>query len=86
MCIKSFPFSKAVLDFIEDRDQIFVIDQNRDGQMRKLLINELEQNPAKLVKVTHYDGMPITASFISGTILQNIDAAPTKKMRQKVNS
>jgi len=31
MCIKSFPFSKAVLDFIEERDQIFVIDQNRDG-------------------------------------------------------
>lgn len=86
MCIKSFPFSKAVLDFIEARDQIFVVDQNRDGQMRKLLINELEQNPAKLVKVTHYDGMPITASFISGTILQNIAAAPTKTKRQKVNS
>ena len=84
LCLKSFPFSQAVEDFIDAHDQVFVIDQNRDAQMRKLLINELEQNPKKLIKITHYDGMPITAQFISTSILQNIAADPVKRKWQKV--
>ena len=47
---------------------MFVVEQNRDGQMRSLLINELEIDPKKLVKILHYDGTPITARFISGAI------------------
>ena len=43
---------------------MFVVEQNRDAQMRSLLVNELEANPARLVKVLHYDGTPITARFI----------------------
>ena len=86
MCIKSFPFGQPVQDFIDAHDQVFVIDQNREGQMRKLLIMELEQNPAKLVKVTHYDGMPITATFISQFILQNIIATPVKRNTKRTGS
>ena len=47
---------------------MFVVEQNRDGQMRSLLINELEIDPKKLVKILHYDGTPITARFIAGAI------------------
>jgi 2-oxoglutarate/2-oxoacid ferredoxin oxidoreductase subunit alpha len=86
LCIKSFPFSQAVRDFIDSHDQVFVVDQNREGQMRKLLVMELEQNPAKLVKVTHYDGMPITAEFISGSILRDIIAAPVKRASKRTGS
>ncbi len=64
MRLRAFPFGPEVKQFIEEHDQIFVIEQNRDGQMRKLLINELETNPRKLVAVLNYDGMPITATKI----------------------
>jgi 2-oxoglutarate ferredoxin oxidoreductase subunit alpha len=61
MRIKAFPFSKTVEDFIDAHEKIFVIEQNRDAQMRSLLISELETNPKKLIPVLNYDGMPITA-------------------------
>ena len=62
--IKSFPFGPEVIDFINRHDEIFVIEQNRDAQMRSLLINELEVAPSKLKKVLNYDGMAITADQI----------------------
>lgn len=67
--IRAFPFNQDVDSFIAEHDVVYVVDQNRDAQMRTLLINELEINPAKLVALTHYDGMPITASFIEGSVL-----------------
>jgi len=62
--LKSFPFNKTVEDFISSHDKIFVIEQNRDAQMRSLLVNELNINPTKLVSILNYDGMPITADNI----------------------
>jgi 2-oxoglutarate ferredoxin oxidoreductase subunit alpha len=57
-----------VAQFIAAHDTIFVVEQNRDAQMRTMLINELETNPAKLLRVLHYDGTPITARFIIKSI------------------
>jgi len=51
-----------------------VIEQNRDGQMRRLLINECELLSEKLVPVLHFDGIPITARFIANTIRQSIES------------
>jgi len=51
---------------------VFVIEQNRDAQMRSLLINELEINPKKLIRVLNYDGMPITADKIVKEISKNL--------------
>jgi 2-oxoglutarate ferredoxin oxidoreductase subunit alpha len=62
--IKSFPFNKTVEEFMNSHEKIFVIEQNRDGQMRNLLTNELGINPGKLISVLNYDGMPITAANI----------------------
>lgn len=70
MRLKSFPFQQEVADFIENHEKVFVIEQNRDAQMRSLLINELEINPKKLIKILNYDGTPITADLI----IQNINA------------
>jgi 2-oxoglutarate ferredoxin oxidoreductase subunit alpha len=65
--IRSFPFNTEVEDFIRDHERIFVIEQNRDGQMRRLLLNETAVNAkAKLVPVLEYDGLPITARKIAG--------------------
>lgn len=70
--IKSFPFCDEVGEFLDKYDKVFVIEQNRDAQMRSLLINELEINPKKLIKVLNYDGTPITADFILKNIHQHL--------------
>lgn len=62
--IKALPFNSQVEDFINTHDHVFVIDQNRDAQMRSLLMIELDANPAKLISVLNYDGTPITADNI----------------------
>ncbi len=64
----AFPFPQSVADFIAAHDKVFVVEQNRDAQMRTMLIDELEVNPTSLVKVLHYDGTPITARFIARAI------------------
>lgn len=68
MRIKAFPFNNDVADFINTHDEVFVIEQNRDGQMRSLLMIELNANPQKLISVLNYDGMPITADHIVNKI------------------
>jgi len=65
MRILGFPFSQGVKEFVDRHEWVFVIEQNRDGQMRSLLINECGIAPAKLISVLNIDGMPITARFIS---------------------
>ncbi|HNB44138.1 MAG TPA: 2-oxoacid:acceptor oxidoreductase subunit alpha, partial [Burkholderiaceae bacterium] len=74
MRLRAFPFSKAVRDFITLHDAVFVVEQNRDAQMRTLLINELDVNPAQLVPILHYDGTPITARYITSAITDAVHA------------
>jgi 2-oxoglutarate ferredoxin oxidoreductase subunit alpha len=62
--LRTFPFHEEVADFIAEHEQVFVVEQNRDAQMRMLLANELAVDAAKLIPVLHYDGTPITARFI----------------------
>lgn len=79
MRLKAFPFGPEVEQFIEEHDQIFIIEQNRDAQMRTLLINELNVNPQKLVPVLNYDGMPITADNIHGQIVNAINSVDSEQ-------
>ncbi len=72
MRVRGFPFAAAVGDFVAAHDRVFVVEQNRDAQLRTLLINEEEFNPKQLAKVLHYDGSPITARFIAETIAGQI--------------
>lgn len=64
MRILSFPFHDEVLSFIDDHEKIIIVEQNKFGQMRMLLMNELNINPGKLFSALHYDGTPITAESI----------------------
>jgi len=68
--LRAFPFPDSVAEFLAQHTHVFVVEQNRDGQMRSLLINELGVDPSRLVRVLHFDGTPITARFI----VQAIDA------------
>lgn len=70
MRIKSFPFTDAVTQFIERHDRIFVAEQNRDGQMRTIIINELDVPPEKVFSIAHMDGTPPDASSICNAVIQ----------------
>ncbi|NKB97692.1 MAG: 2-oxoacid:acceptor oxidoreductase subunit alpha [Pseudomonadales bacterium] len=66
--IRAFPFGEEVAEFVDGHELVFVIEQNRDAQMRKLLINEKEFSPQKLIPITYYAGLSISADFIVGEI------------------
>ena len=83
MRIRAFPFHSDLDRFIRDHDLVFVIEQNRDGQMRRLIINECEIPPGKLTSVLNYSGTPITARTIARQIREalNIDGADIVPLR-----
>ena len=62
--IRAFPFGPEVGEFISAHEQVFVVEQNCDAQMRSLLMMDLGVDPAQLVAILHFDGTPITARFI----------------------
>jgi 2-oxoglutarate ferredoxin oxidoreductase subunit alpha len=80
--VRAFPFHHTVDDFIADHDFIFVVEQNRDAQMRSLIVNECGIDPARLVPVQHYDGTPITARFITQAISERLDALRVTPLRR----
>src|SRR5690348_3046424 len=70
--IRAFPFADSIAEFIAAHEHVFVVEQNRDAQLRSLLVNEFGIDPARLTPVLHYDGTPITARFIAGAIGQRM--------------
>ncbi|MDP3604580.1 MAG: 2-oxoacid:acceptor oxidoreductase subunit alpha, partial [Polaromonas sp.] len=82
MRLRAFPFPESVAQFIAAHDEVFVVEQNRDAQMHCLLVNELDINPQRLVRVLHYDGTPITARFITGAITGHVKAQQDRAREQ----
>ncbi|MBR9910725.1 MAG: 2-oxoacid:acceptor oxidoreductase subunit alpha [Gammaproteobacteria bacterium] len=80
--LRAFPFSREVETFISDHNRVFVVEQNRDAQLRSLLVNELEIDPKKLLRVLNYDGSPITAATICSKIRQHCAQQGSAGLRQ----
>jgi 2-oxoglutarate ferredoxin oxidoreductase subunit alpha len=76
MRLRAFPFPDSVKAFIDAHETVFVVEQNRDAQMKTMLVNELQIDPQRLVSVLHYDGTPITARFIIGRITAATQRSP----------
>ena len=72
--IRSFPFQDEIFDFVASHSKVFVIEQNRDAQLKTLLVNDAGINPASLISVLHYDGTPITARYIMAEIVEIVTA------------
>ena len=82
MRIRAFPFPDSVADFIADHEQCFLVEQNRDAQLRSLIVNELNIDPALVMPILHYDGTPITARFITAEVGERVrlmNVQPLKK-------
>ena len=70
--VMAFPFSEAVKDFIEKHEVIYVVEQNRDAQLKTLLILDSGADPAKLVSLLHYNGVPLNAGFVVERVCEEI--------------
>src|SRR5262245_14979237 len=73
--IKAFPFTREVVSFCAMHERVFVLEQNRDAQMRSLLMTEADVPGAKLIAALNYDGMPTTAQFVRGAVLKQLKPA-----------
>ena len=83
--LRAFPFHSSVSSFIADHDFVFVVEQNRDAQLRSLIVNECGIDPVRLVPILHYDGTPITARFIARAIGDHLDALKVTPLRKLVS-
>ena len=70
--LRAYPFTDEVIDFIRDHERVFLVEQNRDAQLRTMLFDTGRVDPARIVPVLHYDGTPITANFIAGDIARRM--------------
>jgi 2-oxoglutarate ferredoxin oxidoreductase subunit alpha len=83
--VRAFPFHSSVTSFVADHDFVFVVEQNRDAQMRSLIVNECSIDPVRLVPILHYDGTPITARFIARAIGEHLGALKVTPLRKVVS-
>ncbi|HEX9193146.1 MAG TPA: 2-oxoacid:acceptor oxidoreductase subunit alpha, partial [Burkholderiales bacterium] len=81
--LRSFPFQDEIFDFVASHSKVFVIEQNRDAQLKTLLVNDAGINPASLISVLHYDGTPITARYITAEIAEIVAALNVRPLVKK---
>jgi 2-oxoglutarate/2-oxoacid ferredoxin oxidoreductase subunit alpha len=82
MRIRAFPFGAEVRAFIDAHDTLFVVDQNRDGQMRTLLVNELDLDPARLISVRYFGGLSISADHIQRKVSEHYTARKLPRLTE----
>jgi 2-oxoglutarate ferredoxin oxidoreductase subunit alpha len=73
--LRALPISQSVREFIADYDQVLVVENNFDGQLHKILLTETPEHAAKLVSVCKCDGLPLSARFITESVLRVVQGA-----------
>ena len=79
--VRGFPFGDELFDFVASHSKVFVVEQNRDAQLKHLLVNDAGINPANLISVLHYDGTPITARFIQKEVAEIVSALNVRPIK-----
>jgi len=77
--ILAFPFQAEVIEFIEQHDTVFVVEQNRDAQFKTLIVNELQVDPKSLNSILHFNGDPINANVVISGINEVLLESSTQK-------
>jgi 2-oxoglutarate ferredoxin oxidoreductase subunit alpha len=85
--LRGYPFNEELAAFIDAHDRIYVIEQNRDAQLRQLMKLEITpQQQMKLRSVLHYNGLPIDARSITDDVLAEEGFEVAKKSTAKVSA
>jgi 2-oxoglutarate ferredoxin oxidoreductase subunit alpha len=80
--VRGFPFGDELFDFVASHSKVFVVEQNRDAQLKTLLVNDAGINPSNLISILHYDGTPITARFIQKEIAEIVSALNVRPIKK----
>ncbi len=80
--VRAFPFQDEIFDFVQSHSKVFVVEQNRDAQLKTLLVNDAGINPASLISVLHYDGTPITSRYITEEISRIVTALNVRPIKK----
>jgi 2-oxoglutarate ferredoxin oxidoreductase subunit alpha len=72
MRVRAFPFDEEVEKFLADHEIIYVVEQNRDAQLKSLLTLETRVEKAKLRSLLHYSGLPVSSKFIVDGVLGDL--------------
>jgi 2-oxoglutarate ferredoxin oxidoreductase subunit alpha len=83
--VRAFPLSRDIADFVNAHDRVFVVEQNRDAQMRTLMMSDLGVDPGRLTSILHYGGTPITARFIVEEIAARAPKPAARKTAEAVS-
>jgi 2-oxoglutarate ferredoxin oxidoreductase subunit alpha len=81
--VRAYPFAEEIIDFIRSHERVFLVEQNRDAQLKTLLLDTGRVDANKIVSVLHYDGTPVTAHFIVSGIarrMQEIAPVPLRRV------
>lgn len=73
--IRGFPFSALIEEFLASHEKIFVIEQNRDEQLRKMLLMETDCTKEKLVSITNYGGQPLSKGHVLEGIAHHLQGS-----------
>ncbi len=76
MRIRAFPFSRAVGEFLRSHEQCFVVEQNRDAQLRSLLAIETGVARDDMAPVLDYGGLPLTAERVVDGVTRRLSGVP----------
>jgi 2-oxoglutarate ferredoxin oxidoreductase subunit alpha len=68
--IRAFPFGKTVRQFLEQHERVFVVEQNRDAQLKTLLLAETQYPAARLHSILHYGGLPMDHRCVTDALEQ----------------
>jgi 2-oxoglutarate/2-oxoacid ferredoxin oxidoreductase subunit alpha len=79
LLLRALPFSPEVERFVARYPRVYVVEQNRDGQVADLLRSDLPDLAGRIRSVRHFTGLPIPAGFVTGEILAQEQASPRKK-------
>jgi 2-oxoglutarate/2-oxoacid ferredoxin oxidoreductase subunit alpha len=83
--IRAFPLALEVAEFVREHEHVFVVEQNRDAQMRTLMTTDLELAPSQLTSILHFGGMPITARFIVREIVSRLRRPASAQTLERVS-
>jgi 2-oxoglutarate ferredoxin oxidoreductase subunit alpha len=67
--LRALPFETTTREFLDSHERVYVVENNTDGQMAKLLIMEFPEYATRIISLAHCDGLPLTARWLTGAIL-----------------
>lgn len=73
--VRGFPFNRTVAEFLEHHDKVFVVEQNRDAQLRNLLAIETGCPMGKMASITYYGGQPLSKGHVLEGLAPHLEGA-----------